>query len=90
MAQLSQAPPEHVDVDRGACEESEVKGQFSEHTQGETHVPTVAEEPNLEVLGSTAVALGTESNALSFRWAMEDRLYTKIGVGYYYDLEGVK
>jgi hypothetical protein len=70
MAQLSQAPSEHVDVDRGACEESGAKGQFSEHTQGETHVPTVAEEPNLEVLGSTAVALGTESNALSFRWAM--------------------
>jgi hypothetical protein len=59
MAQLSQAPPEHVDVDRGACEESGAKGQFSEHTQGETHVPTVAEEPNLEVLGSIAVALGT-------------------------------
>jgi hypothetical protein len=30
--QLSQAPPEHVDVDRGACEESGVEGQFSEHT----------------------------------------------------------
>jgi hypothetical protein len=56
MAQLSQAPLEHVDVDRGACEESGAKGQFSEHTQGETHVPTVVEEPNLEVLGSTAVA----------------------------------
>jgi hypothetical protein len=65
-AQLSQAPPEHVDVDRGACEESGAEGQFSEHTQGETHVPTIAEEPNLEVLGSTAAALGTESNALSF------------------------
>jgi hypothetical protein len=51
--------PEHVDVDRGACEESGAKGQFSEHTQGETHVPIVAEEPNLEVLRSTAVALGT-------------------------------
>jgi hypothetical protein len=47
-AQLSQAPKEHVDVDRGACEENGVEGQFSEHTQGETHVPTVAEEPNLE------------------------------------------
>jgi hypothetical protein len=44
MAQLSQAPLEHVDVDRGACEESGAKGQFSEHTQGETHVPTVVEE----------------------------------------------
>jgi hypothetical protein len=29
-------------------------------------VPTVAEEPNLDVLGSTTVALGMESNALSF------------------------
>jgi hypothetical protein len=33
-AQLSQAPPEHVDVDRGACEESGEIGQFSGHTQG--------------------------------------------------------
>jgi hypothetical protein len=90
MAQLSQAPPEHVDVDRGACEESRAKGQFTEHTQGETHVPTVAEEPNLEVLGSTTVPLGTKSNALSFRWAMGGRVYTKTGDGYYYDLEGVK
>jgi hypothetical protein len=89
MAQLSQAPLEHVDVDRGACEESGAKGQFSEHTQGETHVPIVAEEPDLEVLRSTAVALGTESNALSFQWAMGDRVYTKTGDGYYYDLEGV-
>jgi hypothetical protein len=76
MAQLSQAPPEHVDVDKGACEESGAKRQFSEHTQGETHVPTVAEEPNLEALGSTAVALGTKSNALSFRWAIGGRVYT--------------
>jgi hypothetical protein len=89
-AQLSQAPSEHVDVDRGALEESRAEGQFSEHTQGETSVPTVAEEPNLEVLGSTAPALGTESNALSFRWAMGGRVYTKTGDGYYYDVEGVK
>jgi hypothetical protein len=74
MAQLSQAPPQHVDIDRGACEESGAKGQFSEHTQGKTHVPIVEEEPNLEVLGSTAVALGTESNALLFRWAMGGRV----------------
>jgi hypothetical protein len=26
MAQLSQAPPEHVDIDRGACEESGAEG----------------------------------------------------------------
>jgi hypothetical protein len=79
-----------VDVDRGACEESRAERQFSEHTQGETHVPTIAEEPNLEVLESTAVALGTESNILSFRWAMEGGVYTKAGNGYYYDLEGVR
>jgi hypothetical protein len=85
-AQLSQAPLEHVDVDE-ACEESGAEGQFSEHTQGETHVPTVAEEPNLEVLGSTTAVLGTESNALSFRWAMGGRVYTKTEDGYYYDLE---
>jgi hypothetical protein len=80
MAQLSQAPPEHVDIDRGACEETGAEGQFSEHTQGETHVPTVAEEPNLEVLGSTVTVLDTESNALSFRWAMGGRVYTKHGM----------
>jgi hypothetical protein len=79
-AQLSQAPPEHVDIDRGACEETGAEGQFSEHTQGETHVPTLAEEPNLEVLGSIAAALCTESNALSFRWAMRGRVYTKHGM----------
>jgi hypothetical protein len=50
-AQLSQAPSEHVDVDRGACEESGAEGQFSEHTHGETHVPTVAEEPKLRGFG---------------------------------------
>jgi hypothetical protein len=90
MAQLSQAPLEHVDVVRGACEGSGAKGQFSEHTHGETHVPTVAEEPNLEVLRSTVVALGTESNALSFRWATGGRVYTKTWDGYYYDVEGVR
>jgi hypothetical protein len=79
-AQLSQAPPEHVDIDRGACEETRAEGQFSEHTQGETHVPTLAEDPNLEVLGSTAAAVGTESNILSFRWAMGGRVYTKHGM----------
>jgi hypothetical protein len=77
MAQLSQAPLEHVDIGRGACEESGAKWQLSERMQGETHVTIVAEEPNLEVLGSTAVVLGTESNALSFPWAMGGRVYTK-------------
>jgi hypothetical protein len=53
-------------------------------------VPIVAEEPNLEVLESTATILGTESNALSFRWATGGLVYTKTGDGYYYDLEGVR
>jgi hypothetical protein len=66
-AQLSQAPRSIWTLTEG-------------HTQGETHVPTVAEEPNLEVLGSTAAALGTEPNALSFRWAMGGRVYTKQGM----------
>jgi hypothetical protein len=66
-----------VDIDRGACEETRAEGQFSEHTQGETHVPTLAEDPNLELLGSTIAALGTESNALSFRWAMGGQVYAK-------------
>jgi hypothetical protein len=59
MAQLSQASLEHVDIDRGACEETGAEEQFNEHTQGETHVAILAEEPNLEVLRSTAAALGT-------------------------------
>jgi hypothetical protein len=41
------------------------------------------------MLESTA-ALGTESNALFFRWAMGGRVYTKTGNGYYYDVEGVR
>jgi hypothetical protein len=53
-------------------------------------VQTVAEEPNLEVLGSTTATLGTESNTLFFRWAMGGRVYTKTRDGYYYDLEGVR
>jgi hypothetical protein len=53
-------------------------------------VSIVAEEPNLEVLGSTAATLGTESNALSFRWAMGGRVYTKAGDGDYYYVEGVR
>jgi hypothetical protein len=31
-----------------------------------------------------------ESNALSFRWAMGGRVYTKTGDGYYSDVEGVR
>jgi hypothetical protein len=56
------------------------QSSLGEHTQGEAHVPTVAEEPNLEVLGSTAVALGTEFNALSFRWAMGAGFIQKQGM----------
>ena len=37
----------------------------------------VVEEPNLEVLRSTTAALGMESIALSFRWAMGARFIQK-------------
>jgi hypothetical protein len=87
---LSQPPPEHMDVDVGAREESAAEGQHSEHTHGETPVPTVAVEPHLEVLGCTVVAPGTDSSSLSFRWVMEGPVYTEKGDGYYYDVEGVQ
>ena len=90
IALLSQAPPEHVDIDRGASEESRAKGQFNEYIQRETHVPTVVDEPNLEVLENTTTALGKESNALSFQWTMGSWVYTKTGDGYYYDMEGMR
>jgi hypothetical protein len=77
---LSQPPPEHIDIDIGAREESVAEGQHSEHTQGETHVPTIAVEPHLEVLGRTAAAPSTDSSSLSFRWAMEDPVYTERGM----------
>jgi hypothetical protein len=79
-----------MDVDVGAREESAAKGQHSEHTQGETPVPIVAEEPNLEVLGRTTAAPGTDSSSLSFRWAMEGPVYTERGDAYYYDVDGVR
>jgi hypothetical protein len=44
----------------------------------------------LEVLGCTAVAPGTDSSSLSFRWAMEGPVYIERGDGYYYDVEGVR
>jgi hypothetical protein len=77
---LSQPPPKHLDVDVGAHEESAAEGQHSEHTQGETPVPTIAVEPHLEVLGRTTTAPGTDSSSLSFRWAMEGPVYTERGM----------
>jgi hypothetical protein len=76
MVHLSQPPPEHMDVDVGARKESAAEGQYSGHTQGEIHVPTVAVEPHLEVLGRTVGAPGTDSSSLSFRWVMEGQVYT--------------
>jgi hypothetical protein len=87
---LSQPPPEHMDVDIGTREESAAEGQHNEHTQEETHVPIVAVEPHLEVLGRTAATPGTDSIYLSFRWAMEGLVYTERGDGYYYDVEGMR
>jgi hypothetical protein len=48
------------------------------------------EAPNLEVLGTTAAALGTESSTLSFGWAMANRDFTVGANGFYYDPEGVR
>jgi hypothetical protein len=69
-----------VDVDKGACEESGVEGQFSEHTQGETHVPIVAEEPNLEVLESTAAALARSPTLCPFDGPWRARFTQKQGM----------
>jgi hypothetical protein len=79
-----------MDVDVGACEESTAEGLHSEHIQGETHVPIIAVEPYLEVLGCTTAAPGTDSSSLSFRCTMEGPVYTERGDGYYYDVEGVQ
>jgi hypothetical protein len=87
---LSQPPPEHMDVDVGAREESVAEGQHNEHTQGETPVPIVVVEPQLEVLGRTAAVPGTNSSSLSFRWTMEGPVYTERRDGYYYDVEGMR
>jgi hypothetical protein len=79
-----------MDVDVGARKDSVAKGQHSEHTQGETLVPTVAVEPHLEVLGRTVGAPGTDSNSLSFRLGDGEPGLHKEGGGYYYDVEGVQ
>ena len=55
-----------MDVDIEAREESIAKRQHNKHTQGKTPIPTVNVEPNLEVLGRTAAAPGTDSSSLSF------------------------
>ena len=74
IVHLSQPLPKHMDIDIEACKESTIEGQHSEHTQGKTHVPIVAVETNLEVLGCTTAPPCTDSNSLSFRWAMEGLL----------------
>jgi hypothetical protein len=79
-----------MDIDVGAHEESAAEGHHSEHTHEETHVSTIAMEPHLEGLGRTTAAPDTDSNSLSFRWAMEGPVYIERGDGYYYDLEGVR
>ena len=63
---LSHPHPEHMDVDVKARVESIAEGLLILHTQAETHVPTIAVEPHLEVLGYTATTTGTDSDSLSF------------------------
>ena len=47
-------------------------------------------EPHLEVLGHTTATTDTDSDSLSFRWAMEGSAYVERGDGYYYDVKGVR
>ena len=79
-----------MDVDVDARVENIQEGLLLLQTQGETPVPTVPEEPHLEVLGHTAATTTTDSDSLSFRWAMQGSGYTEREDGYYYDVEGVK
>ena len=89
--QLSQPCLEHMDVDVKTLVESVAEGLLILlHTQGETLVPTIAVELHLEVLGHRATTTGTDSDSLSFQWAMEGLVYTERGDGYYYDVEGVQ
>jgi hypothetical protein len=64
--------------------------KLSKCTEAETRVPTEVEAPNLEVLGTTVAALGTESSMLLFGWAMADQGFTAGADGFYYDPEGVR
>ena len=68
---LSQPRPEHMDVDIETCKENLAKRFLILRIQGETPVPTVAVEPHLEVLRHTTAAPDTDSDFLSFQWAME-------------------
>ena len=88
--QLSQPRLEHMDIDVETRLKSVAEGLLILHTQGETPVPTIAMEPHLEVLGHRAETTDTDSDSLSFQWAMEDLVYIERGDGYYYDVEGVQ
>ena len=79
-----------MDVDVEAREESIAKGFLILHIHGEIPVPTVVVEPYLKVLGHIAAAPSTDFGSLSFRWTMEDLVYTKREDGYYYDVEEVQ
>ena len=68
----------------------EVVHMLSERIEAKTCVPTVVGAPNSEVLPAAAAAIRTESNTLSFGWAMADRGFTEGADGLYYDQEGVK
>jgi hypothetical protein len=76
----------------GVVDTAEVGAEhrLSKCTEAETRVPTEVEAPNLEVLGTTVAALGTESSMLLFGWAMADQRFTAGADGFYYDPEGVR
>jgi hypothetical protein len=68
----------------------EVVHMLSERTEAETCVPTIVGAPNSEVLPAAAAAICTESNMLSFGWAMADLGFIEGADGLYYDWEGVR
>jgi hypothetical protein len=89
-APLSQGRTVHMDVDRGPIQEGGAEEQFSAPIATEAAVAPGAEAPTLSMLACTAATMGTDSNSLSFGWAMVDRVYIELADGYYYDPEGVR
>jgi hypothetical protein len=87
--QLSQAPLEHVDFDRGACEETRTEGQFSEHTQGDTCAHSSG-GTKLGGIGKHNNSTGHGVQCFVFSMGHGGPGLHKTWDGYYYDVEGVR
>jgi hypothetical protein len=77
-------------INAAQISEVEAVHTLGERNEAETRVPTKAEAPNLEVLGTAVAAFGTKSSTLSFGWAMADWDFTAGTDGFYYDPEGMR